>query len=95
VSLKFDNHTSSLFSAGFTDAGINGVNEVNLSDIYKIHTTKSKIVIDGLINNKIAVYSSNGTLVGIKSSVTGRAEFKVRQGVYLVEIDQKAVKVIV
>ncbi len=95
VSLKFDNHTSSLFSAGFTDTGINGVNEVNLSDIYKIHTTKSKIVIDGLINNKIAVYSSNGTLVGIKSSVTGRAEFKVRQGVYLVEIDQKAVKVIV
>jgi hypothetical protein len=94
VTLKFNNHTSSLFSAGFTDAGISAVKEVKLSDIYKIYTTKNSITVDGLTNNKIALYSSNGTLVDFKTSVTGKVEFKVKQGVYLVEIDGKAVKVV-
>lgn len=94
VTLKFNNHTSSLFSAGFTDAGISAVKEVKLSDIYKIYTTKNSITVDGLTNNKIALYSSNGTLVDFKTSVSGKVEFKVKQGVYLVEIDGKAVKVV-
>ena len=93
VTLKFNKHTSSLFSAGFAVAGTNAVKEIKLSDIYKIYTTKNSIVIDGVTNNKIAVYSSDGTLVDFKTSVTGKVEFKVKQGVYLVEIDGKAVKV--
>jgi hypothetical protein len=93
VTLKFNNHNSSLLSVGFTDAGTNAVKEVKLSDIYKICTTKNSIAVDGLINNKIAIYSSNGTLIGSKTAATGRVEFRVKQGVYLVEIDKKAVKV--
>jgi alpha-L-fucosidase len=95
VTLKFNNHTSSLLSVGFADTSISAVKEVKLSDIYKICTTKNSIAIEGLTNNKIAIYSSNGTLVGSKKAVTGRVEFRVKQGIYLVEIDQKAVKVIV
>ncbi|HET7733481.1 MAG TPA: alpha-L-fucosidase, partial [Paludibacter sp.] len=96
VSLKFDNHTSSLLSAGFADAGINAVKEIKLSDLYKIYTTKNSITVDGLTNNNIALYSSNGILICSKTSITGKVEFKVNhQGVYLLEIDEKAIKVIV
>jgi len=95
ITLKFNNHTSSLLSAGFADAGTNAVKEIKLSDIYKICTSQNSIVIDGLTNNKIAVYCSNGALIGLKTSVTGKVEFKVKPGVYLVEIDGNAVKVVV
>lgn len=96
VTLKFDNHTSSLLSAGFADAGINAVKEIKLSDLYKIYTTKNSITVDGLTNNNIALYSSNGILICSKTAITGKVEFKVNhQGVYLLEIDEKAIKVIV
>jgi len=94
VSLKFNNHASSLLSVGFVDAGASAVKEVKLSDVYKIYTTQSSIVVDGLTHNKVAVYSIDGSLIKTKLGVTGKVYFKVSQGVYLVEIDGKAVKVV-
>jgi hypothetical protein len=95
VTLKFNNHASSLVSVGFVDAGQTAVKEVRLSDLYKIYATKSSIVIDGLSNSNVSVYTANGLLVETKLSVTGKVEFPVKQGVYLVVIKGQALKIVV
>lgn len=95
VTLKFNNHTSSLVSVGFVDAGQTAVKEVRLSDLYKIYATQSSIVVGGLSNNNVSVYTVNGLLVSTKLSVTGKVEFPVKQGVYLVVINGQAMKIVV
>lgn len=95
VSLKFNNHTSSLLSVGFADSSITSVKEVKLTDIYKVYSTKNSIVVDGLNKNNVAVYSVTGSLVKMKTAATGKAEFFVKKGAYLIVIDGKAVKIIV
>lgn len=95
VTLKFNNHASSLLSVGFADAGTTAVKEVRLSDIYKIYTLKNMIVVDGLYNADVSIYAVDGLLMKKETSITGKAKFMVNKGVYLIIIDGKGVKVIV
>jgi len=95
VTLKFNNHTSSLFSVGFVDSGSTSVNEIKLSDLYKIYASKNSIIVDGLKNNTVSVYTVDGSLIGIRIRATGKIEMNVKKGIYLVVIEGKAVKIIV
>jgi len=95
VTLKYNNQTSSLFSVGFAEANSTAVKEVKLSDLYKIYSIKNSIVIEGLSNNQVSVFTVDGSLIEKRSSVSGKAEFNVKKGVYLVVIDDKAMKIIV
>ncbi len=95
VTLKFNNHTSSLVSVGFADENKTDVKEVQLSDLYKIYATKNSIVIDDLSNSNVSIYTLNGLLIANKFSLTGKVEFPVKRGAYLVVIKGKAVKIVV
>jgi len=95
VRLKFNNHTSSLLSVGFADAGTSAVKEVKLSDLYKIYSSKNKIVVGGLYKADVSVFAVDGSLVKKEMAVTGTAEIAVNKGIYLIVINGKGVKVIV
>jgi len=95
VTLKFNNHTSSLLSVGFVDANSTSVKEVKLTDLYKVYSTRNSIIVEGLNKNNVSVYSISGSLINRRTVATGKVEFYVKEGVYLVVIDGKAVKIIV
>lgn len=97
VTLKFSNHTSSLLSVGFADANITSVNEntVKPTDLYKVYSANNTIFVEGLNKNNVSVYSVTGSLIERKTVVTGKAEFHVKGGVYLVVIDGETIKIIV
>jgi alpha-L-fucosidase len=95
VTLNFKNHGSSLMSVGFVNAKTNSINTDKLSDLYKVYSTKNSIIVEGLNKNNVSVYSITGSLVNTKTEATGKAEFHVNTGVYLVVIDGKAVKIVV
>lgn len=95
VTLKFNNHTSSLLSAGFADAGTTAVKEINLSESYTIFTSKNSIRVDGLYNSDLSVFAVDGSLVMKETAISGKAEIPVNQGIYLIVINGKGKKVIV
>jgi alpha-L-fucosidase len=95
VTLKYNNHTSSLLSIGFTDTNATSVKEIRLTDLYKVYSIKNTIVIDGLNFKDVSVFEIDGSLLAKKTSVSGKAEFNVNKGVYLVSIGGKGAKVIV
>ena len=95
VTLKYNNHASSLLYVGFTDANATSVKEIKLTDLYKVYSTKNTIVVDGLNFKDVTVFTVDGSLIAKKTSVSGKAEFNVHTGVYLIAIDGKGAKVIV
>lgn len=95
VTLKFNNHTSSLFSAGFANANTSAIKEIKLSDIYEIYASNNAIVVEGLNNSEVLLFTIDGLLVERKTAVKGSVKFGVRKGIYLVVIEGKGVKVVV
>jgi len=95
VTIKYNNHASSLLSVGFTDTNATSVKEIRLTDLYKVYSTKNTIVIDGLNFTDVSVFEIDGSLLAKKTSVSGKTEFNVSKGVYLVSIGGKGAKVIV
>ncbi|MDP4269665.1 MAG: alpha-L-fucosidase [Bacteroidota bacterium] len=95
VKLKFNNHTSSLFSVGFVDANRStGLNDVQINNSYKIYASNNKIRIEGVDNRKVEVYTLNGKLLKTRNNVVGSIEFNLESGAYLVVVGRKATKVI-
>jgi alpha-L-fucosidase len=95
VILKYNNQASSLFSIGFADANPTALKEIRLTDIYKVYSLKNTIVVDGLSNTDVSIFLVDGSLIAKKTSVSGKAEFHVNKGVYLISIEGKGAKVIV
>jgi hypothetical protein len=94
VTLKFNNHASSLLSAGFADANSTSVKTVK-KDLYKVYSTNNTIIVEGLNKNNVSVYSITGSLIGRKTAAFGKVEFYVKKGIYLVDIDGNTWKIIV
>lgn len=95
VTLKFNNHTSSLLSIGLENTNITSVKTDRPMNLYKVYSTNNTIFVDRLNKNNVAVYSITGSLINMKTTATGKVEFHVKDGLYLLVIDGKAMKIIV